>query len=275
MTSAAFEATNLRTTIAAMQPALGRLPRALRALAIVAAFAGCRAPNAPAPAPAPAPFDLVLRSVTLLDGSGAPGRPGDLAIRDGRIEALGTFDVPAGSPMLYLDGLVVAPGFVDVHTHVDAELVRQPGAENFLRMGVTTLVTGNCGSSVENLGAHFARLERGGIGPNYASLVGHGTVRRAVLGTENRAPTTAELARMQELVAAAMREGAFGMSTGLIYVPGTYAATDELIALAKVVGRTAASTRATSATRTTRCSTRSPKRCASANRPACRCRSAT
>ena len=233
MTSAAFEATNLRTTIAAMQPALGRLPRAFRALAVVAAFAGCRAPEAHAPAPAP--FDLVLRSVTLLDGSGAPGQRGDLAIRDGRIEALGTFDVPAGSPMLYLDGLVVAPGFVDVHTHVDADLVQKPGAENFLRMGVTTIVTGNCGGSVQDLGAHFARLERGGIGPNYASLVGHGTVRRAVLGTENRAPTTDELARMQELVAAAMREGAFGMSTGLIYVPGTYAATDELIALAKVV----------------------------------------
>ncbi|MBL8735470.1 MAG: D-aminoacylase [Planctomycetes bacterium] len=212
----------------------GRLPRALATLALASMFAGCS--TSEIAAPARAPFDLVLRSVTLLDGSGTPGQRGDLAIRDGRIAALGQFDVPAGSPQLFLDGLVVAPGFVDVHTHVDAELVRQPGAENFLRMGVTTLVTGNCGSSVENLGAHFARLERGGIGPNYASLVGHGTVRRAVLGTENRAPTPAELARMQELVAAAMREGAFGMSTGLIYVPGTYAETDELIALAKVVG---------------------------------------
>jgi len=233
-TAAAFEATNLRTTIVAMPPVPGRLSRAFRALAVVTAFAGCRAPEAPAPASAP--FDLVLRSVTLLDGSGAPGQLGDLAIRDGRIAALGTFDVPAGSPMLFLDGLAVAPGFVDVHTHVDADLVQKPGAENFLRMGVTTIVTGNCGGSVQDLGAHFARLERGGVGPNYGSLVGHGTVRRAVLGTANRAPTAAELERMQELVAAAMRDGAFGMSTGLIYVPGTYAATDELIALAKVVG---------------------------------------
>lgn len=212
----------------------GRLLRALATLALAAAFPGCSTSEA-AP-PTSAPFDLVLRSVTLLDGSGSPGLRGDLAIRDGRIAALGRFEVPSGSPQLFLDGLVVAPGFVDVHTHVDADLVRQPGAENFLRMGVTTLVTGNCGSSVEDLGTHFARLERGGIGPNYASLVGHGTVRRAVLGTENRAPTPAELARMQELVATAMREGAFGMSTGLIYVPGTYAETDELIALAKVVG---------------------------------------
>lgn len=217
-----------------MSPVPGRLLRALHTFALVAILGGCS--TSESSAPVRAPFDLVLRSVTLLDGSGIPGQRGDLAIRDGRIVALGQFDVPTGSPQLFLDGLCVAPGFVDVHTHVDAELVRQPGAENFLRMGVTTLVTGNCGSSVENLGAHLARLERGGIGPNYASLVGHGTVRRAVLGTANRAPTTDELARMQELVAAAMREGAFGMSTGLIYVPGTYAATDELIALAKVVG---------------------------------------
>lgn len=183
------------------------------------------------------PFDLVLRGATLLDGSGAAGVVGDLAIRDGRIAALGTFDVPAGSPQLYVDGLTIAPGFVDVHTHVDSDLVQRPGADNFLRMGVTTIVTGNCGGSVPDLGAHLERIERGGVGLNYASLVGHGTVRRAVLKTENRAPTADELVRMQDLVDAAMRDGAFGLSTGLIYVPGIYAATDELIALAKVVGK--------------------------------------
>lgn len=215
------------------------LRRALRSLLAVSVLAACSSPPSPTatPAASKAPFDLVLRGATLIDGSGRDGALGDLAIRDGRIAAIGQFDVPVGSPVLHLSGLTVAPGFVDVHTHVDSDLVRQPGAENFLRMGVTTIVTGNCGGSVENLGAHFDRLERGGIGLNYASLVGHGTVRRAVLKTENRAPTTDELTRMQDLVDAAMRDGACGMSTGLIYVPGIYAATDELIALAKVVAR--------------------------------------
>jgi N-acyl-D-amino-acid deacylase len=115
--------------------------------------------------------------------------------------------------------------------------VREPACANFLRMGVTTIVTGNCGGSVAQLDAHFARLERGGIGLNYGSLVGHGTVRTAVLGTANRAPTAAELQRMCDLVDTAMQHGAFGMSTGLIYVPGIYAETAEITALAKVVGR--------------------------------------
>jgi N-acyl-D-amino-acid deacylase len=216
------------------------VPRvALRALCAVAVLAlgGVSPAQSPSPTPVPAPFDLVLRSATLLDGSGAAGVRGDLAIRDGRIAALGSFDIPAGSPQLHLDGLTIAPGFVDVHTHVDSDLVQRPGADNFLRMGVTTIVTGNCGGSVQDLGAHFERIERGGVGLNYASLVGHGTVRRAVLKTENRAPTADELVRMQDLVDAAMRDGACGLSTGLIYVPGIYAATDELIALAKVVGK--------------------------------------
>ncbi|MFN8827053.1 MAG: N-acyl-D-amino-acid deacylase family protein [Planctomycetota bacterium] len=213
--------------------------RALRALCAAAVFVlgSVSLAQSAAQSPTPAPFDLVLRSATLLDGSGAAGVRGDLAIRDGRIAALGSFDIPAGSPQLHVEGLTIAPGFVDVHTHVDSDLVQRPGADNFLRMGVTTIVTGNCGGSVQDLGAHFARIERGGVGLNYASLVGHGTVRRAVLKTENRAPTADELVRMQDLVDAAMRDGAFGMSTGLIYVPGIYAATDELIALAKVVGK--------------------------------------
>lgn len=196
---------------------------------------GC--PRAQHANPATPQHDLVLRGGLLLDGTDQPPREGDLLIAGGRIAALGDIAVPPGTPVLWLDGLVIAPGFLDVHTHVDSDVVREPACGNFLRMGVTTIITGNCGGSVTDLAAHFARLERGGIGVNYGSLVGHGTVRTAVLGTERRAPDQAELQRMSDLVDAGMLAGAFGMSTGLIYVPGIYAETDELIALAKVVAR--------------------------------------
>jgi N-acyl-D-amino-acid deacylase len=192
---------------------------------------------AAAQSPPAAPFDLVVRGGTILDGTGAPAREGDVAIRAGRIAALGTFDVPPGSAVLDVAGACVAPGFVDVHTHVDTELARSPGCANFLRMGVTTLITGNCGSSVKDVAAHLARVERGGVGVNYGSLVGHGTVRTAVLGTANRVPDAGELQRMADLVAAGMEAGAFGLSSGLIYVPGVYADRAELTAMARVAAR--------------------------------------
>ncbi len=205
-------------------------------LSLAAIFGGaCTLPTQTPPATTR--FDLVLRGGVLVDPTTRTTSPGDLGIRAGRIAALGNFDVAPGTPVLHVDGLSVAPGFIDVHTHVDADLVRSPNCANFLRMGVTTLVTGNCGGSVERLDLHFGRLERGGIGPNYGSLVGHGTVRTAVLGTANRAPTDAELQRMCDLVDTAMQHGAFGMSTGLIYVPGIYSKTAEITALAKVVGK--------------------------------------
>lgn len=213
-----------------------RLPyhRAMRRAATAFLLAANLAAAAQQTATAP-DYDLVLRGGTVHDGTGRPGFRADVAVRAGRIVAVGDVAIAPGAPTMRVDGLVVAPGFVDVHVHVDADIVREPLCANFLRMGVTTMITGNCGGSVEDLAAHFARLEQGGVGVNYGSLVGHGTVRRAALGTANRAPTADELARMTSLVDAAMRAGAFGMSTGLIYVPGIYAATDELVALAKAV----------------------------------------
>jgi dihydroorotase/N-acyl-D-amino-acid deacylase len=131
---------------------------------------------------------------------------------------------------------VVAPGFIDIHTHARRGIFEVPTAENYVRQGVTTLVEGQDGSSPLPLGAFLAKVA--GLRPavNFASLVGHGSIREAVMSGEDRVPSAAELARMQELVREAMRDGAFGLSTGLFYVPGTFARTDEVIALARVAG---------------------------------------
>src|SRR5262245_2621365 len=183
------------------------------------------------------PFDLLIRGGEVVDGTGADARRADVGIRGERIAAVGDLASATATQVLDAKGLVIAPGFLDVHAHVDSEIARLPGCDNFARMGVTTIVTGNCGGSVKDLRAHFARVEQGGVGINYGSLYGAGTARQEVLGTENRAPSAAELQRMADLVTEAMRAGAFGLSSGLIYVPGTFAQTDELIALAAAAGK--------------------------------------
>jgi N-acyl-D-amino-acid deacylase len=133
-------------------------------------------------------------------------------------------------------GLVLSPGFVDVHTHAD-EVAEHPLAEHFVRMGVTTVIAGNCGGSADDVAAAFKAIESTRVSVNYATLFGHNTVRRAVMGTERRAPSAAELAKMEALVEGAMRAGAVGFSTGLQYVPGTYAEQPEIIALAKAAAK--------------------------------------
>jgi N-acyl-D-aspartate/D-glutamate deacylase len=183
--------------------------------------------------------DFVLRGATLHDGSGAPGVVGDLAIRGDRIVAVGRFAV-AGSPRtLDARGLVVAPGFIDLHTHSDYPLQEAATRANlcYLLQGVTTVVTGNCGSGPVDVAAYYKSLETGKVGSNVAHQVPHNAVRRAVMKNVNRAPTAAELRRMEQLVEQGMRDGAWGLSTGLIYNPGTYSRTDELIALARVAAR--------------------------------------
>ena len=132
--------------------------------------------------------------------------------------------------------LAVAPGFIDVHTHAD-DLADHPRAENFVRMGVTTIVAGNCGGSALDVGEALTRIEQTGVSVNFATLVGHNTIRRAVMATDNRMPTLPELTKMRSLVWRAMTDGAVGFSTGLQYVPGTYAATPEFIELARVAGK--------------------------------------
>jgi N-acyl-D-amino-acid deacylase len=183
--------------------------------------------------------DVVVRGATLYDGSGAAGVAGDLAIRGERIVAVGQFTV-AGKPRI-LDGkgLIVAPGFIDLHTHSDNKLQLKDTRANrcYLHQGVTTVVTGNCGSGPVDAAKYFQTLEREKIGTNVIHQVPHNDVRQRVMKNANRAPTAEELRRMEALVDEAMKDGAWGLSTGLIYNPGTYAKTDELIALARVAAR--------------------------------------
>jgi N-acyl-D-amino-acid deacylase len=183
----------------------------------------------------PAPLDILIRGGRVIDGTGTPARAADVGIRDGRIVAAGAISDPA---RITIDarGLVVAPGFIDVHTHVD-EIATAPSIPHFVRMGVTTVVAGNCGTSAADVAAAFATIEAARPAVNYATLFGHNTVRREVMGTANRQATPDELQRMQALVDKAMADGAVGFSTGLQYVPGTYAETSEIAALATVSGR--------------------------------------
>lgn len=177
--------------------------------------------------------DVVIRNGQVADGTGTPRRQADVAIRQGRVVALG--QIPERADLeIDASGMVVAPGFVDVHTHADA-LASQPMAENFVRMGVTTVVAGNCGDSKSDIGRLFRDIESQGAAINLASLVGHNTIRqKAMGGSFDREPTAAELDRMRALAEAAMRDGAVGLSTGLIYLPGVFAKTEEIIELAKV-----------------------------------------
>ena len=179
-------------------------------------------------------FDLIIRRASLIDGTGTPAYSGDLAIRGDRIAAVG--QLPAGATAVTeIDaaGRVVAPGFIDVHTHSE-DITDLPVAENFLRMGVTTIVTGNCGGSKLNVAEFFADIVKTKVALNVATLIGHNTVRGQVMGGSfARPPTAGELAKMCALVDQAMQDGAVGLSTGLLYLPGTFAKTDEIVALAK------------------------------------------
>lgn len=188
------------------------------------------------PAWGAAQLDLIIRGGRVADGTGNPLRTADVGIRAGRTVAIGRITDPADR-VLNAEGRVVAPGFIDVHTHAD-DIAELPGAENFIRMGVTTVIAGNCGSSSTDIAAFFRQIEATNVAVNVGVLVGQGSVRSQVMGGSFRRPATpAELDRMRALVDLGMREGALGLSTGLIYLPGTFTPTEELVELAKVAGR--------------------------------------
>jgi N-acyl-D-amino-acid deacylase len=183
----------------------------------------------------PARYDVIITHGTVIDGSGARPIRADVAIKDGRIAAINSLSNSSAAEVIDATGLMVAPGFIDVHTHAD-DIADTPTADNFVRMGVTSVVAGNCGGSALDIGDALSKIRQGGIAINYATLIGHNTIRRAVMGTANRDPSVSELAKMKSLVWKAMADGAVGLSTGLQYVPGTYAKPAEILELARVAG---------------------------------------
>ena len=179
-------------------------------------------------------YDVVIRHGRVVDGSGNPAFFADVAVKDGHIVLIGHVGGDARTE-INATGLIVAPGFIDVHTHAD-DIATMPRAENFVRMGVTTIVAGNCGGSTLNVAKFFRAIEHTNVAVNVATLIGFNSVReRAMGGSLDRPPTPEELARMKALVEQAMKDGAVGLSTGLIYQPGVFAKADEIVELAKVI----------------------------------------
>ncbi|MEW6320968.1 MAG: D-aminoacylase [Acidobacteriota bacterium] len=197
-------------------------------------------------APAREPFDLLVVNARIVDGSGGEPRSGSVAVRGGAIVGVGEVSGPAAR-VIDAKGRVVAPGFIDLHSHSDIPLVTDGHAQSKIRQGVTTEVIGESGSVAPrreaseaspwtDFAGYFGLLERQGISVNLLSYVGLGTVRELVVGEENRPATEAELASMRQLVETALAQGAFGVSTGLLYPPNAYAPLDELVALTAVAG---------------------------------------
>jgi len=205
-------------------------------------------------------YDLVVKDGLVFDGLGRPGRMADLGLLEGRIASIGAIPASRGRSIIEAKGLAVAPGFIDVHQHTDVELLVNPKAESVVRQGVTTVISGNCGSSPvpiaeaileenqkllreqygleltwRDFDGFFRRLEKAGISVNYGTLVGHGAIRGAAMGFSNRAAKSEELDKMRAFVAAAMDDGALGFSSGLEYTPGSFAPADELTALCRIV----------------------------------------
>ena len=182
-------------------------------------------------------FDIILKNGKIIDGAGNPWFYGDVGIVKDRIVKIGDLSDSKAGQMIDATGLVIAPGFIDVHTHIEGDEKKTPTADNFIYDGVTTVITGNCGDSEVDLNRYFHFLDSLKLSVNVGSLIGHNDVRRAVLGEAAVTPDAGQLKKMTGLVEQAMRDGAMGFSTGLIYTPGVYSKTDEVVALAKAAAK--------------------------------------
>lgn len=182
-------------------------------------------------------YDMVLSGGRIIDGTGNGWFYGDVAVKGGKIVAIGKFKYASVDTIIDVKGLTIAPGFIDVHTHIEKNDLSVPTADNFIFDGVTSVVTGNCGSSHTDIPRYFFKLDSVRTSINVATLIGHNDVRRAVMGDGKRDPTGGEQRHMESLVEKAMQAGAVGFSTGLIYIPGTYSKMDEVVGLAKAAAK--------------------------------------
>ncbi|MFQ5630104.1 MAG: amidohydrolase family protein [bacterium] len=195
------------------------------------------------PAPKAQIYTIILAGGTIFDGTGSDSIVADIGIIGERIAAIGDLSGERAGLRLDVQGLAVVPGFIDIHSHADSRradrggITLLPQAENELRQGVTTVIGGADGGSPYPLGEYLGYLDAVPAAINFGAFIGQGTIRRQVMGNENLVPTEDELAKMQTLVEQAMQEGAFGLSSGLKYVPGAYSTTEEVIALAKIAAK--------------------------------------
>lgn len=178
-------------------------------------------------------YDVIIRNGKIIDGAGNPWFYGDVGIIKNKVAAIGDLSKKQAAKNIDATGLIVAPGFIDVHTHIEGDEQKTPTADNFIYDGVTTVITGNCGSSEVDIKKYFKKLDSIKLSVNVATLIGHNDVRRAVLGEANVTPNAGQLKKMRDLVEQGMRDGAVGFSTGLIYLPGLYSKTPEVVALAQ------------------------------------------
>lgn len=179
-----------------------------------------------------AQYDLIIKNGSIVDGSGGESYPADIGVRGDTIVTIGEIPESAGKTVIDAAGKTVSPGFIDIHTHSDG-ILDYPTAHNFIRQGVTTVVDGNCGGSALNIAERLDNVAAQGAALNYGTLIGHNSIRSKVMGGAGSEPTPDELAKMKTLVGQGMRDGALGLSTGLIYRPGVFSTMDEVVELAK------------------------------------------
>jgi N-acyl-D-amino-acid deacylase len=207
-------------------------------------------------------YDIVIADALVFDGQGGPSAEADIGVVGETIQTIGKIKRSRGKLVIEARGLAVSPGFIDVHDHTDVSLIINPKAESVIHQGITTLVSGNCGASAfpvpdsifeeqkeyaksvyglelnwRDIAGFFGRLEEKGIALNYSTLVGHGSIRGAAMGFNDRPPSPEELEKMKGLVEEHLRAGAFGLSSGLEYTPGSFARPEELTELCRVVAR--------------------------------------